>query len=181
LNQYIKGRLEIKKKHDKPSRIVSLTVDHDLQESSSAMAQHAATLAESLGVEQITTKLPWGQENYPPKPGPDEKMEEIARDMRQRIFFGHMKSLNVNSLALGHHADDQVETMLMRLGRGSTQFGLSGMRPCRRWGMGSGKPEDDEAYGIHGLRKWIVRPLLGVGKVSYGFFYICRMTNLRLF
>lgn len=145
------------------------------------MAQHAATLAESLGVEHVTMKLPWGQENYPPKPGPDEKMEEIARDMRQRIFFGHMKNMNANSLALGHHADDQVETMLMRLGRGSTQFGLSGMRPCRRWGMGSGKPEDDEAYGIHGLRKWIVRPLLGVGKVSWGFIYICRMTNLRLF
>jgi len=134
------------------------------------MARQAATLAESLGVEHITTKLPWAQGVYPPKPGHDEKMEEAARDMRQRILFGHMKNLNANSLALGHHADDQVETMLMRLGRGSTQFGLSGMRPCRRWGMGSGKPEDDEVYGIHGLRKWIVRPLLGVEKVSRHFF-----------
>ncbi|KIM48808.1 hypothetical protein M413DRAFT_86579 [Hebeloma cylindrosporum] len=167
LNQYIKGRGKIEEKHrkdDKLSRIVSLTVDHGLQESSSAMAEQAATLAESIGVEHITTKLPWGRTNYPPKPGPDEKIEEVARDMRQRVLFGHMKDLNANSLALGHHADDQVETMLMRLGRGSTQFGLSGMRPCRRWGMGSGTPEDDAAYGIHGLRKWIVRPLLGVGK-----------------
>lgn len=127
------------------------------------MSQHAANVAESLGVEHITTKLSWGDL----KPAPHEKIEEKARYMRQMALFQCLNKNNANALAFGHHVDDQVETMFMRLGRGSGQLGLAGMRPCRRWGMGTGDRGSDDLYAIEGMRKWVVRPLLGVSKVSY--------------
>ncbi|KAF8965280.1 PP-loop family-domain-containing protein [Flammula alnicola] len=164
LDRHLKARHEVTPIGRTPKRLVSLSIDHDLQPSSATMAKHAANIAESLGVEHVTAKLPWGQGVCPPKPGPDDKIEEQARDMRQMVLFECMKRLKANALASGHHTDDQVETMLMRLGRGSRQLGLSGMRACRRWGMGSGKEGNDELYAIEGMRKWIVRPLLDVGK-----------------
>jgi tRNA(Ile)-lysidine synthase len=130
------------------------------------MAEQAANIAQTLGIQHVTMKLPWGQTGCPPKPGPDAKIEELARDMRQMVLFNQMKRFSANALASGHHADDQVETMLMRMGRGSSQLGLAGMRYCRRWGMGTGGEMNDKLYGIDGMRTWMVRPLLDVPKVS---------------
>jgi tRNA(Ile)-lysidine synthase TilS/MesJ len=126
------------------------------------MAKQAGRIANSLGVEHITMKLPWGQHGLPPKPGPGDKIEGIARMMRYNVIFNQLKTLEADAVAFGHHLDDQVETMLMRLGRGATTYGLAAMRPCRRWGMGT---NSQEQYGLEGLSKWIVRPLLSFGKV----------------
>lgn len=128
------------------------------------MAEHAARSAGLLNIKHITAKLPWGQGNYSLRPGMYDKIEEKAREMRQLVLFEQMKKLGANAIAFGHHADDQVETMLMRLGRGSSTQGLAGMRPCRRWGMGS-RESYAKAFAIEGMRKWIVRPLLRVEKV----------------
>jgi hypothetical protein len=78
-----------------------------------------------------------------------------------------MLQSNTGVLAFAHHADDQTETALMRLGRGTTLLGASGMKPFRRWGMGipPGKGHDLEWVGYEGMNKWIIRPLLGVSKV----------------
>jgi tRNA(Ile)-lysidine synthetase-like protein len=161
-NHYLKEAKDYSR-NDFPKRLVSVTVDHDLQASSSEMAKHAANVANSLGVDHITEKLPWGRHGLPSKPGPGDKIEGIARMMRYKAIFEQLKSLQSDAVALGHHLDDQVETMLMRLGRGATTYGLAAMRPCRRWGMGG---KSQEAYGLEGLSKWIARPLLSFGKVS---------------
>lgn len=137
------------------------------------MANHSAKIAEQIGVKHITTKLPWGEGNYPKIPGPEDKIEERARDMRYTVLLDRLMSLNANSLALGHHLDDQVETMLMRLGRGSNSFGLAGMRPCRRWGMGTQEEGHLVVHRLEKMRKWIVRPLLSVGKVRWLFDFCC--------
>ena len=126
------------------------------------MAKRAGNIAKSLEVEHATLKLPWGQNNFHPKPGPNEKIEGIARAMRYKVLFKYMKTRGATAVALGHHADDQVETMLMRLGRGSSAYGLAAMKSCRRWGMG----DSFARFGFEGMRNWIVRPLLPFDKVT---------------
>ena len=77
----------------------------------------------------------------------------------------------VNVIALAHHADDQVETALMRFGMGTTELGAAGMRACRRWGMGTADARLGEQAlgwaGLGGMNKWIVRPLLDVAKACH--------------
>jgi tRNA(Ile)-lysidine synthase len=126
--------------------------------------------------------IPWGEPPFPPRPrmsgaapaepdagtdaGSETTIESVARTARYRLMFDAMLQRRVHVLATGHHADDQIETVLMRLGSGSTVLGLGGMRPVRRFGMAMGKNESDFGwFGHEGLDRWIVRPLLDVPKV----------------
>lgn len=129
------------------------------------MAERAAKLAETLGVKHINTKISWGEGIYPPKPTSHKKLELLARDARYATLFAAMRDAQANALALGHHADDQVETMLMRLGKGTTKLGMVGMKPCSRWGMGSDTYDVMNWRGHEGLHTYKIRPLLDVGKV----------------
>ena len=129
------------------------------------MAERAAINAEKLGVEHITTKIPWGEGIYPPKPTTG-KTELLARDARYALLFAAMRDARVSTLALAHHGDDQAETMLMRLGKGTTMLGMVGMRPRIRWGMGS-EIEGMNWRGHIGLQMYKIRPLLDVGKVIF--------------
>ncbi|MBU0982286.1 MAG: tRNA lysidine(34) synthetase TilS [candidate division Zixibacteria bacterium] len=58
-------------------------------------------------------------------------VEETARNFRYQVFDELADRLNCNRIALGHHADDQVETVLFRLFRGTGMTGLQGI-PARR-------------------------------------------------
>ena len=158
LNEYLKKKTPAARSH-----LLSLTVDHDLQPTSAQMADRAAKFAETLGIKHITAKIPWGEGIYPQKPDSQKKLELLARDARYAALFAAMRDSRVNTLALGHHADDQVETMLMRLGGGTTKLGMIGMQPRSRWGMGS---EGVNWRGHEGLQMYKIRPLLDVGKVS---------------
>ncbi|HTM06623.1 MAG TPA: tRNA lysidine(34) synthetase TilS [Patescibacteria group bacterium] len=55
--------------------------------------------------------------------------EEFARNMRRAFFKQTMLETKSNVLALGHHADDQLETFFIRLMRGTTLSGIKGMLP----------------------------------------------------
>jgi len=74
--------------------------------------------------------------------------EEAARDARYAAFAEHLVAPG-SVLALAHHADDQVETVLLRLLRGSGPRGLAGM-PARR-ALGAGQ---------------LVRPLLAASRAQ---------------
>ncbi|KAF7440192.1 hypothetical protein PC9H_000536 [Pleurotus ostreatus] len=147
-----------------PKKVVSLTVDHGLQAESALMAEQAAGVASKLGVEHHTVKIPWGETPFPPIPAGDNAFESIARLARFRVLFEAMKKTGALVLALGHHADDQVETSLIRIAKGTTEMGAGGMRKCRRWGMGLGKEGDLGWTGYEGMSRWMVRPLLSVRK-----------------
>ncbi|MFS0865406.1 tRNA lysidine(34) synthetase TilS [Fredinandcohnia sp. 179-A 10B2 NHS] len=59
-----------------------------------------------------------------------------ARDVRYAFFDQIMKKYNADYLALAHHGDDQIETILMRLVRGSKGIGYAGMQVKRPFSVG---------------------------------------------
>ncbi|KAI6045581.1 hypothetical protein EDC04DRAFT_2865124 [Pisolithus marmoratus] len=148
-----------------PVSLVSLHVDHGLQPASADMANRATANAASMGIPHHTLQIPWGRPPFPHRPVPGTPFENIARQARYHVLFHGMTHSSASILALGHHADDQVETSLMRLARGSTLVGAAGMRRHRRWGMGSGNSTDDLAWVGHpGMSRFIIRPLLDFSK-----------------
>ncbi|MEA2087767.1 MAG: tRNA lysidine(34) synthetase TilS [Candidatus Caldatribacteriota bacterium] len=58
-------------------------------------------------------------------------IEEAAREYRYKFYLETAKKFKANKIALGHNADDQVETVLMRFLRGSGLEGLMGIPPVR--------------------------------------------------
>ncbi|MFH0732697.1 MAG: tRNA lysidine(34) synthetase TilS [Candidatus Omnitrophota bacterium] len=59
-------------------------------------------------------------------------IEQAARQIRYEFFKETAKQINANKIALGHNCDDQAETMLMRLFRGSGMRGLRAILPKRK-------------------------------------------------
>jgi len=77
-------------------------------------------------------------------------IEEAARELRYRFLARAAREAGARTVAVGHTADDQVETVLLHILRGSGLAGLSGMLPRSPWPVAV--PER------HGLT--LVRPLL---------------------
>jgi len=59
-------------------------------------------------------------------------IQEAARLLRYRTYEETSSEINANKIALGHTADDQAETLLMHLFRGSGSTGLAGIPPVRK-------------------------------------------------
>jgi len=64
-------------------------------------------------------------------------LEETARKVRYDFFERVMQTHQIPLLATAHHADDQAETLLFRLCRGTGIDGLSGIAPVRAFACGS--------------------------------------------
>jgi len=113
------------------------TVDHRLRAESHSEAQQVANHAAGLGLAHDI--LTW---NAPRKGG---NLQGEARAARYRLLGAWARSRGIAAVAVGHTADDQAETVLMRLRRASGVTGLSGM-PLRH-----------QRDGID-----VLRPLLGL-------------------
>lgn len=101
-------------------RIIAVTVDHGLRPEAADEARQVATWSCELGVEH--RKLIWHGEK------PPSAIQDIARRARYRLIGTLIKDLPGRSLVLtGHTRDDQAETVLMRLARGSGPEGLAGI------------------------------------------------------
>lgn len=98
-----------------------VTVDHGLREESAAEATAVATLAESLGLPHAV--LEWRDWNG------RGNLQDAARMARRELIADWAARSGVEAVALGHTADDQAETFLMRLARGSGVDGLASMSP----------------------------------------------------
>jgi tRNA(Ile)-lysidine synthase len=101
------------------TRIEAATVDHGLRPESAAEAKSVAALCARLGVAHRT--LHWKGAK------PASRLQERAREARYRLLVDHAKAIGADALLTAHHADDQAETVLFRLLRGSGVAGLRGM------------------------------------------------------
>ena len=107
-------------------RVSVFTIDHRLRASSSAEASMVAGRAEELGFKHRI--LVWKGSK------PTTGVEEGARDERYRLLEGAALEWGLSDVLTAHHREDQVETVLMRIGRGSGLSGLRGMRSARPLG-----------------------------------------------
>lgn len=123
-------------------RLTAITVNHGLrQESGDEASQVAAWLAERA-ISHVT--LDWEGEK------PESNLQSAARKARYALMDEWSGENGVSCLALAHQLEDQAETFLLRLGRGSGVYGLAAMDSCL-------KPAAPNA-------PWRIRPLLDVPK-----------------
>ncbi|MBS1240174.1 MAG: tilS [Proteobacteria bacterium] len=119
-----------------PERIEAATVDHGLRPDSGSEAAMVAELCAAYGIPHriLTVKVARGN------------LQDKARAARYAALGKWMEDRGLAALATAHHADDQAETLLMRLNRGSGVAGLAGVR----------------ARGaVPGTKLVLLRPLIG--------------------
>lgn len=100
-------------------KLVALTVDHGLRKESRAEAREVKKLAASLGVEHVT--LRWSGAK------PSRGLPAAARDARYALLASAAHKAGAVCILTAHTRDDQAETFLMRLARGSGLPGLAAM------------------------------------------------------
>ncbi len=95
-----------------------VTVDHGLREASAAEAEAVGRAAAALGLPHAVLRWRWdGIGN----------LQARARDGRREGLGGWARARGLRAVLLGHTLDDQAETLVMRLARGSGVEGLSAM------------------------------------------------------
>lgn len=103
-----------------PSKMSVACVDHNLREGSAREARAVKAMAHRLGCEG--TILRWHGEK------PQTRLQEKAREMRYALLQKQAHKIKADAIVLAHHADDQAETLLMRMAAGSGPEGLCGMQ-----------------------------------------------------
>ncbi len=124
-----------------PGSVQAATVDHRLRPESTIEALHVEDICARLHCPHTILGVD--------VPGGPAGLQAEARGVRYRALARWAKSQGLLHLATAHHADDQAETVLMRLQRGSGIAGLAGIRPVRA---------DEDLL--------ILRPLLGWSKAE---------------
>ncbi len=104
-------------------QLFAATVDHGLRAESADEAMAVGRFAASLGIAHST--LRWNDWDG------SGNLQDQARQARYQLLGDWAKANNISTLVLGHTADDQAETVLMRLGRSAGVDGLAGI-PSRR-------------------------------------------------
>jgi tRNA(Ile)-lysidine synthase len=98
----------------------AVIVDHQLIPESNSVALNAKKQCEELGIQEVIIKKVNVEQNH-------EGLEAAARIARYEAFENVLHETNAQAILLAHTQDDQAETVLMRLTRGSGAKSLSGM------------------------------------------------------
>src|SRR5687767_11914869 len=124
---------ELRSAHRLSVKLCVAHLDHKLRESSTSDAKSVAALAEKLGYECVIGRskvAEIAQAN-------GDNLEQAAREARYKSLERTAKRKSANYVLTGHTMDDQAETVLLRLMRGSAGSGLGGMDLLRPLGKHS--------------------------------------------
>ena len=102
-------------------------LDHRLRKSSSKDAKWVADLSAKLGFKSVIGRAKVLDDVVET----NENLEQAARKARYAFLERTAKRVSANYVLTGHTMDDQAETVLLRLMRGSASLGLGGMEPVR--------------------------------------------------
>ena len=145
-----------------PEHVIALHVNHGLQEIADDWVMHCAHVADSFEVAFDFRLI-----NWPGGVGEMSNVEAQAREARYEALAQMCEQHGVTDLLLGHHQDDQAETVLLQLLRGSGLPGLSGMaaqRGLERTDIRVWRPfidlsrKDLESYAKEYHLQWIEDP-----------------------
>ncbi len=150
--------------------LLAIHVDHRLRPDSGLDAARAEELAADLGVPLHVERLEPGLAGRHPGVG----IEEAARRERYRAGATFVGAVG-GSLVTGHHADDQAETVLLHLLRGSGGAGAGGMRAVTSLMV----PWWDSSPIRPPTRLTVVRPLLDTRRSEIGDYLATRRPDLR--
>ncbi len=103
-----------------PGRIEAATVDHRLRAAAAGEAAFVAALCAERGIAHATFAV-----DVPP----GANVSDAARQVRYAALAAWRDQRALDWIATAHHADDQLETVVMRLNRGSGLAGLAAIRP----------------------------------------------------
>jgi tRNA(Ile)-lysidine synthase len=132
-----------------PGRVRAATVDHGLRAESAAEAAFVAGLCAERGIPHITLPVEVSRTG--------KGLQAAAREARYAALGEWMRRDGIGTLLTAHHADDQAETLLMRLNRGTGLGGLAGIRAAVAFPQG-------------GESARLCRPLLGWRREELGRF-----------
>ncbi len=115
--------------------IIAIIVDHKLRHESTEEAELTKKRLADNGIESVI--LTWNGKK------PHSNVHKLARDARYDLIITYCTEHNINYVLMGHNYDDQAETIIMRIMRGTGISGLSGI------------PEKTSKQGIS-----FIRPML---------------------
>jgi len=104
-------------------RCVAATVDHGLRPEAAEEAAWVADLCAARGIGHAVLRG-----DLPERTGHTANLSARARALRYDLLQAHADTVGATHIATAHHADDQVETLIMRLNRGAGVGGLAGVR-----------------------------------------------------
>ena len=142
--------------------LLTFTVDHGIRNNSREEARQVQQTLRAANIHNEILTL---------EPLPKTGVEKNARIARYTALNAACLKYNATVLYVAHHADDQVETMLMRLLTGSRWRGMIGMRPVAK------NPLSQSMFGAHKIE--LHRPFLTVPKERL--VETCRSKNLPWF
>jgi len=99
-----------------------LHIHHGLQADADKWRNQAKALTDALG-------LSWQEHRVDVDLSQGDGLEAAARQARYEALIALSRQLNISTILLAHHQDDQAETVLLRLLRGAGPGGLAAMRP----------------------------------------------------
>jgi tRNA(Ile)-lysidine synthase len=142
--------------------VTAVHVDHALRAESAATAQRVAELADAIGVACDVTRLDVGAYRRTLKRA---STQQAARAARYQALAAAATRHRATAVLVAHTADDQAETLLLNLLRGTGLLGLAAMRMNDALDAGRlGPPASPELASVAITR--LIRPLLRVPRAT---------------